>query len=129
MVAVFDDAGRVLLIRHTYGNRQRWDFPGGWVQGGEPGIEAARREALEEIGLELDLEPVGAVDADWDHKHEHLEFFAARFPPGATGRFDPVEIAEVGWFDPAEPPPVPLGQGSLAVLRALQAGEYPRDRA
>lgn len=129
MVAVFDDAGRVLLIRHTYGDRTRWDFPGGWVASGEPAIEAARREAFEELGLELDLQPGGAFDAEWEHKHEHLEFFTARYPAGATGRFDPVEIAEVGWFDPAEPPPVRLGQGSIAVLRALATAEYPAGRA
>lgn len=129
MVVVFDDAGRVLLIRHTYGDRGRWDFPGGWVHGGEPAIDAARREALEEIGLELDLTPGGAIDAEWEHKHERLAFFTARFPDGATGRYDPVEIAEVGWFDPFEPPPVRLGQGTIAVLRALTAAEYPRGRA
>lgn len=47
-----DDAGRVLLIRQTYGPRQ-WVLPGGGLRGGEPPIEAAAREFQEELGCPL----------------------------------------------------------------------------
>jgi 8-oxo-dGTP pyrophosphatase MutT (NUDIX family) len=128
MVAVFDDLGRVLLIRHTYGDRRRWDLPGGWVGSDEPAIDAARREMAEEIGLTVELRPAGAIDADWEFKHEHLEYFAGSLPAGGRGSYDPVEIAEVGWFDPALPPPR-IGRGTAVVLGSLRASNYPRDRA
>src|SRR5262245_33707734 len=50
---VFDDAGRVLVVRHTYRNRYPWGLPGGWA-GGRERLEAAlARELAEETGLEI----------------------------------------------------------------------------
>jgi 8-oxo-dGTP pyrophosphatase MutT (NUDIX family) len=97
MVAVTDPAGRVLLVRHTYGDRARWELPGGWVQAGEDPAEAARREVLEEVGIDVPLRAIGVVDGDWNFKHEHLSMFQADWP-GGRRRYDPVEIAEVAWF-------------------------------
>ena len=54
MVAVRDGAGRVLLVRHTYGDRAAWELPGGWMharRGRRP--TAARREVAEELGIDV----------------------------------------------------------------------------
>lgn len=45
--------GRVLLVRHSY--RSRWGFPGGLVNRGEDVGDTARREAREEVGLDIEL--------------------------------------------------------------------------
>ena len=116
MVAVLDGE-RVLLVRHTYGDRARWDLPGGWVQAGEAPAEAARREVLEEVGLDLELDDLGVVRGDWDFKHEHLSVFRGTWP-GGRHPYDPVEIAAVGWFDVAAPPER-CGPGARAVLERL----------
>ena len=117
MVVVFDAAGHVALVRHTYGDRRLWELPGGWVRGDEdPGV-AARREVREEMGIDVGVRPLGTVDGDWHFKHEHLSFFAADWP-GGRGTYDPVEIAEIAWFDPARPP-ARLGGGTRAVLSTL----------
>ena len=50
--ALFDDEGRVLLVRHTYG-RLNWELPGGGAEPGESPNETAIREILEETGLEV----------------------------------------------------------------------------
>jgi ADP-ribose pyrophosphatase YjhB (NUDIX family) len=54
---VIDDLQRVLLFRHGDGSgREFWATPGGGVELGETLEEAARREALEELGAsELEL--------------------------------------------------------------------------
>src|SRR3712207_8104462 len=43
--------GRVLLVRHHYGDRSAWELPGGGAKRGESAADAAAREALEELGV------------------------------------------------------------------------------
>lgn len=51
-VLAFDDAQRVLLIRHSYGSG-RWMLPGGGVDRGEDPLAAGIRELVEETGCGL----------------------------------------------------------------------------
>ncbi len=51
-VLAIDSAGRVLLIRHSYGSGQ-WLLPGGGIARGEAPLAAAQRELAEETGLSL----------------------------------------------------------------------------
>ena len=94
--------GRVLLVRHTYGELN-WELPGGGADPGESGEEAARREALEEVGVTLAIErltglywePHGALG--WHHF-----VFRAALAPGSPEPHvtDPTEISECAWFAP-----------------------------
>jgi ADP-ribose pyrophosphatase YjhB (NUDIX family) len=52
---VVDEAGRVLLVEHTY--RHGWYLPGGGVRRKEPLDNAVRRELREEVGIEPTAEP------------------------------------------------------------------------
>ena len=122
MCVVSDGQGRIVLVRHAYGDRTAWELPGGWVKRSEQPVEAARREAFEELGAPIAAwEPLGAVEGLWHFKHETLSFFAGGWPGGAV-RADPVEIADVAWFDPAAPP-TRLGVGTAAVFAALRSGD------
>src|SRR5579875_1019747 len=49
---VLTKGDRVLLVRHTYGDR-RWDLPGGRMRRDEPAVNTARREMQEELGVEI----------------------------------------------------------------------------
>ena len=51
-VIAFDHAGRVLLVRHSYG-RPVWTIPGGSMGRREDAASAAAREFREELGCEL----------------------------------------------------------------------------
>ncbi|WP_330241536.1 NUDIX hydrolase [Streptomyces sp. NBC_00525] len=58
-----DSAGRVLLVEPNY--REGWTLPGGTVESadGESPRQGARRESLEEIGL--DIAPGRLLVVDW----------------------------------------------------------------
>jgi 8-oxo-dGTP diphosphatase len=100
---VFDERGRILLVRENY-DRRRYGLPGGRVEPGEDPLDAVVREAREETGIEV------AVDHLIGIYRLESGFCAFAFrcsiaagvpavPCGAGG-----EIAEVGWY---EPPAVP----------------------
>ena len=88
---ILRDGDRVLLVRHTYGDRGRWDVPGGHAHAGEPPVDAVRREMHEELGLVLDWDHVGSIGASSDHKVERVHCFvadAARRRAAARARRD-----------------------------------------
>lgn len=96
--------GAVLLVRHSY--RQRWGLPGGLLERGEEVDAGARREAVEEVGLEVDLEGEPAVVVDPDARRVDVVF---RAHPVAGADLDAVvphspEVVEVQWFDAAALP-------------------------
>ena len=120
MIVVLDGEAprRVLLVRHTYGDPDRWELPGGWVHAQEAAEVAAQREALEELGIAVDFDgPSGVLYGLWDFKQEELSWFACSWP-GGRGTYDPVEIAEVAWFS-LDALPERLGPAAREVLRRV----------
>jgi 8-oxo-dGTP pyrophosphatase MutT (NUDIX family) len=121
---VRDPAGRVLWVRHTYGDRAAWELPGGAARRDEAPALAARREAREELGVDLQpWDEIGAVTGRWTGAELQLTCFVAEVEAGLALDPDPVEIAETRWADPAEPPgrvgtvtrgALPLVRGALA---------------
>lgn len=57
--ALFDDAGRVLLVREKRDGR--WTLPGGWADALDPPATAAEREFAEEAGLAVRATRLAAV--------------------------------------------------------------------
>jgi 8-oxo-dGTP diphosphatase len=115
------DGGRVLFVRHTYGDRDVWELPGGSLRHGEAPEPAIRREMREELSIELSgLRELGRVEVTGDRKHTLLFCFEADLG-GATVRLDPGELAEGRWASP-DAPPRPLGQDAATLLRLAHRG-------
>lgn len=49
---IFNDAGRVLLVEHTYHPRYPWGLPGGWIDRDEEPAAAILRELSEELKMD-----------------------------------------------------------------------------
>jgi 8-oxo-dGTP pyrophosphatase MutT (NUDIX family) len=116
-----DAEGRVLFVRHTYGDRRAWELPGGGMHRAESPAETVRREAREELGVDVPTwEEIGTIEGRWTGARLQLTCCAADCPPGARLDPDPVEIAVAVW-GPPDAPPGPVGEvtaGALPLLRA-----------
>lgn len=60
-VIVTNQAGEVMLLRHSYGPKA-WGLPGGGMAQGEDPVVCAKRELREEVRLDVEhLEPLGIL--------------------------------------------------------------------
>jgi 8-oxo-dGTP pyrophosphatase MutT (NUDIX family) len=108
------NGGEVLMVRHTYGPPE-WELPGGGSRRGEEAVETMRRELREELGVDVaDAVALGTDHGQGRAEHTRVSYFTAELP-NRNVRRDPVEIAEVAWFDPASPPR-PLGWHAAKAL-------------
>jgi len=107
-VLTFDDAARVLLVRHAEGND--WTTPGGMIEPYETPADAAVREMWEETGLHVALTRIVGVFggtlctsayANGDALSWVSTVFAGR-RIGGMPRPDGAETLEVRYFDRAE---------------------------
>lgn len=58
-VRLENDKGQVLVVKANY--KQHWSFPGGIIEAGETPREAAIRETLEEVGIDIPAEQLEFV--------------------------------------------------------------------
>ena len=102
-VIIEDTHGRLLILKAHY--KPYWSLPGGWIEESNTPREAAIREVLEEIGLELDatmLEFAGVIDRMSDLSDTYLFVFRLIEPVEAslTLQLQAEEIAEYDWVSP-----------------------------
>ncbi|HVY84183.1 MAG TPA: NUDIX domain-containing protein [Caulobacterales bacterium] len=92
-----DEAGRVLLVRHTY--TPGWYLPGGGVESRETALEAAKRELMEEGGVEATQTPrlIGFYANHAKFPNDHIALYRVHaWRPCETRSAG--EIAERGFF-------------------------------
>lgn len=122
-IVLRDDAGRVLLGKRAVGwGAGEWCIPCGSLEWGEDVRAAAARELLEETGIRARAGKVVAVHSNF-HDPERLTvgiWFAGEDAQGEPVPADG-ELSEVGYFDPAEPPPLAFPTDALVL--AQLAGE------
>ena len=114
------DDGALLLVRHSY--RRRWGFPGGLASRGEEVADAARREAMEEVGLAVELLGEPAVVVDPDPRRVDVVFRARPAGPPDAAPGSP-EIVELGWFAPDDLPELQHEASSALVALARARGQ------
>lgn len=125
MCCIERDDGALLLVRLSY--RHRWGVPGGLLKRGEDAADAARREVLEEVGLDVALAGEPAVVVDAAAQRVDL-VFRANLAPGqdpAGARPQSPEIVETAWF-PADALPELQHETSGALVALARSARSPQ---
>jgi len=100
---VIDEAGRVLLIQHTY--VKGWHLPGGGVDRGEAAEAAVIRELVEEVGIVATSRPrlLSVHNNHARFRGDHVLYY--RIESWEQGQATSVgEIDETQWFHPNDLP-------------------------
>jgi len=120
------DGRSFLAIRRVRAPRAGWwDLPGGFCDGFELPVDAAVREAREELGVEIELgEFAGMYIGTYEFQNEKLPvldcFWTATLRPGAQIVLDRSEASEHTWLRLDDPPEMAFATMD-AVLRDLAA--------
>ena len=122
---VFDDYGRVLLIRRGKPPAQGlWHAPGGKLEPGESLLEGCCREVREETGVEIVPGPIMAVvERRVEGFHYVIVDFLARLrDPRQTSCRPADDALEADWVAPESLQDYPIAEGLLPILeRARRA--------
>ncbi len=100
-VAVWLD-DRVLLIRNSY--KSIYTLPCGGIGEYESPVDAARRELLEEVGLDLPVDafkPVYETTNTTEYKKDHIHLFEVRLSDFPALTLDGLEVIWAGFRTPA----------------------------
>jgi ADP-ribose pyrophosphatase YjhB (NUDIX family) len=120
-----DEAGRVLLVRHT-GHDDGWGVLGGAIDVGESPAAAAVREAREEISADVELvrlvDVLGGPDYEVSYPNGDrtayvTTVYEARIIGGSAAPGDG-ELSELAWFTTGELPALRLSRFARALLQA-----------
>lgn len=121
--AVFDDQGRVLMVREV-ADGGRWTLPGGWADVNLTPAENVVKEVAEESGFKVRVRKLAAV---WDRTRQgHASgvfsccklFYICEIVGGAAATG--LETSEVGWFSETDlPDDLSLGRVLPGQLRRM----------
>jgi len=108
--------GKILLVRRINQPQQGvWSFPAGFIDAYEDPIDAARRECLEETGL--DVEITGLVDVIGGREHERGADIVIVYRAAVTGGvLQPGDDADrAAFFSRSELPPLAFRATRIAL--------------
>lgn len=121
-VVILKDGKTLLAKRKGAHGSGAWGSMGGHVEFGETPAEAVKREAMEELGIEIgNIQFVTCMNLLREGKHYLDVSFTAELISGEPIICEPDRIEEIGWYALDELPE-PLFEPVRVVLEALKNG-------
>lgn len=100
--AVFNDAGKLLVVEHVFHPKYPWGLPGGWMNRGEDPDETVRREIREETALHVEVvKPLIVARTPYLSRHLDMAYLCYA-PPDAGEIILSSELLAYRWIDPSE---------------------------
>ena len=119
----------ILLVEHVRGDRKCFMLPGGGVEWWEPMLDAARRECLEEVCVDVTPNEIIVVAETRNQEHEkhnvHCIFDTASWSGNPAVGTDP-DVTGVVWYPIERLPEIdlypPVADQLIAALRGHTHG-------
>lgn len=101
---IVEDGKALLTVRAREPEKGRLDLPGGFLEVGEHPVDGIRREAREELGVELEVDETPILLATHTYGADGQFVLAIGFSARiAGGQPDPTDdVAEIRWISPEE---------------------------
>lgn len=117
-VVCMDHHHRILLLKHVFHPFAPWGLPGGWMDSGESPRSCARRELMEETGLEASTFEILEVFHNQAPHHINIIFTTQMDSSAAQDeiRLQAAEISDARWFGPDDLP-LPLSNHTYTALK------------
>lgn len=101
VAAVIERDGRIFATQRGYGEyKDWWEFPGGKIEPGETQCEALKREIMEELNTEIDIDKfLLTINYDYPNFHLTMHCFLCSV---ISGNLELLEHENARWLIPSE---------------------------
>lgn len=124
VAAVIMKEGKIFATQRGYGKfKDGWEFPGGKIEPGETPREALKREILEELNTEIEIDKlIDTVEYDYPDFHLHMQCFSCRI---VKGNLELLEHEAAKWLKREELNTVEWLPADVDLIKKMAATDTP----